>query len=255
MTRFYALAVVFTLAVVACGGSGDATSTSGPAPATGAGQATTTVAETTITAVESTTTNPPTTTSSTLAGEVVDFFPQAGDVLSVVGVAHNDVLNVRAAPGVFNDVVDTIDPDGTSVALGSARDLGLAIWVEHDTGSALGWSNYAFLAFAGGTDDATAEVVGLLGEVPIADTMEALGLVVAESQASTDPRSFIVITVAASIGELGEVTYDVIGLGDDAVYGYRLHVVGEPITDGFSLRSVERTALCNRGVDDVGLCV
>ena len=138
MTRFYALAVVFTLAVVACGGSGDATSTSGPAPATGAGQATTTVAETTITAVESTTTNPPTTTSSTLAGEVVDFFPQAGDVLSVVGVAHNDVLNVRAAPGVFNDVVDTIDPDGTSVALGSARDLGLAIWVEHDTGSALG---------------------------------------------------------------------------------------------------------------------
>ena len=255
MTRFYALAAVFMLAVAACGGSEDPTSTSSTTSATGAGEATTTLVETTTTGVESTTTIPPTTTSSTLAGEVVDFFPRPGDVLSVVGVAHNDVLNVRAAPGVFNDVVDTIDPDGTSVALGSARDLGLAIWVEHDTGSALGWSNYAFLAFAGGTDDATAEVVGLLGEVPIADTMEALGLVVAESQASTDRRSFIVITVAASIADLGEVTYDVIGLGDDAVYGYRLLVVGEPITDGFSLRSVERTALCNRGVDDVGLCV
>ena len=141
------------------------------------------------------------------------------------------------------------------MALGSARDLGLAIWVEHDTGSALGWSNFAFLAFAGFTDDATAEVVGLLGEVPTADTMEALGLIVAESQASTDPRSFIVVTVAATVGELGEITYDVIGLGDDAVYGYRLRVVGEPVTDAFSLLTVERTALCNRGVDEVGLCV
>ena len=106
-----------------------------------------------------------------------------------------------------------------------------------------------------GTDNATAEVVGLLGEVPTADTMEALGLIVAESQASTDPVSFIVISVAATVDGLGEVTYDVIGLGDDAVYGYRLHVIGEPVTDGFSLRTVERTFLCNRGVDDDELCV
>lgn len=255
MNRLYTLTAVFTLAVAACGGSGDATSTS-TAAATSESTTTSTIPETTTTAVETTTTTvPTTTTSSTLAGQLIDFFPQAGDVLSVVGVGHDDVLNVRAGPGIFNEIVGTIDPTGTSVALGTARDLGLAIWVEHDTGNGVGWSNYAFLAFASNSDDATAEVVGLLGEFPTADSMEALGLIVAESQASTEPVSFIVMSVAATVGDLGEVTYDVIGLGDDAVYGYRLKVFGEPVADGFSLRSVERTLLCNRGVDDIGLCI
>jgi hypothetical protein len=63
------------------------------------------------------------------------------------------------------------------------------------------------------------------------------------------------MSVAPTVGDLGEVTYDVIGLGDDAVYGYRLHVFGEPVTDGFSLRTVERTYLCSRGVDADELCV
>ncbi len=254
------LVLTVSLAIVAAAcGSSDETTTSAAdtvASPTTAATSTTSAAEATTTSeVESTTTIPETTTSSTLAGQVIDFFPQPGDVLSVVGVAHNDALNVRAAPGVFNDIVDIIEPDGTSVALGIARDLGLAIWVEHDSGSFLGWSNYTFLAFAGVTDDATSEVVGLLGEFPTADSMEALGRVVAESLASTEPPSFIVMTVAATVDDLGEVTYDVIGLGDDAVYGYRLHVFGEPVTDGFSLRDVERTYLCSRGVDEDRLCV
>jgi len=85
--------------------------------------------------------------------------------------------------------------------------------------------------------------------------MEALGLIVAATQASTEMRSRIVMTVEPTFGELAEVTYDVIGLGDDAVFGYRLRVSGEEVTDGFSLNTVERTALCSRGVDGDGLCV
>ena len=190
-----------------------------------------------------------------MPGELIDFFVESGDILSVVGVAHDDVLNVRVRPGVLNNIVDTLDPTETVDATGLARDLGLAIWVELDTGSAEGWSNFALLAYAGVTDDATSEVIGLLGEIPTAETMEALGLIVAESLASTDPQSFIVMSVAPTLGDLGEVTYDVLGLGDDAVYGYRLHVFGEPVDDGFSLRSVERTFLCGRGVDEELLCV
>jgi hypothetical protein len=191
-----------------------------------------------------------------LAGTIIDFFPQAGDVLSVVGVAHNDVLNVRAGPGIFNSIVDTLDPTGDTAANGIARDLGLAIWVEHNTGAEVGWSNSAYFAFAGGTDDATPEVVAVLGEVPTADSMEALGLIVAGSLASTEPVSVLVMTVAPSVGDLAEVTYDVIGLGDDSIYGYRLHIFAEPVTDGFSLRNVERTFLCGRGVTEDGeLCI
>lgn len=257
------LVLTVSLAIVAAAcGSSDETTTSvadSAAPATTVTTSTTSATQTTITPGETTTTTSAETatssTSSTLAGTPIDFFPQTGDELAVVGVAHDDVLNVRVGPGIFNDIVDTLEPTGSTTATGNARDLGLAIWVEHATGDTVGWSNFVFLAFAGATDDATAEVVGLLGEVPTADSMEALGVIVAQSLASEEPPSFIVVSVAPTVGDLGEVTYDVIGLGDDAVYGYRLHVFGEPFTDGFSLHTVERTYLCSRGVDADELCV
>jgi hypothetical protein len=258
------LILTVSLAIVAAAcGSSDETTTSAAGGVTEGGATTpttvattTTAAGTTITGAETTTTttSAETTTSSTLAGTPIDFFPQTGDELTVVGVAHDDALNVRIGPGIFNTILDTLDPTGSTTATGNARDLGLAIWVEHHTGDALGWSNFVFLAFAGATDDATAEVVGLLGEVPTAESMEALGLIVARSLASEEPPSFIVMSVAPTVGDLGEVTFDVIGLGDDAVYGYRLHVFGEPVTDGFSLHTVERTFLCSRGVDIDELC-
>jgi hypothetical protein len=77
----------------------------------------------------------------------------------------------------------------------------------------------------------------------------------AEAVASTDPPSEIVLVVAPTVGDLGEVTYDVIGLGDDAVRGLRVHVFGTPITEAFTLRTVEETTLCGRGVDAEGRCV
>ena len=63
------------------------------------------------------------------------------------------------------------------------------------------------------------------------------------------------VTVAPSVGDLGEVTYDVIGLGDDSVRGYRLHVFGEGLGagGGFYLKSVEARVLCARGVTAGGL--
>jgi hypothetical protein len=53
------------------------------------------------------------------------------------------------------------------------------------------------------------------------------------------------------------VTYDVVGLGDDAVFGFRLHIFGEPTENGeaFSLKSVEATSLCGRAVTADGVCV
>lgn len=249
------LAVSLAIVAAACGSSDETTTSAADSIASPTTVATSTTSATETETTTTTAVSGDTTTSSTLAGTPIDFFPQTGDELAVVGVAHGDVLNVRIGPGIFNEIVDTLEPTGSTTATGNARDLGLAIWVEHDTGDAVGWSNFVFLAFAGATDDATAEVVGLLGEVPTADSMEALGLIVAQSLASEEPPSIIVMSVAPTIGDLGEATYDVIGLGDDAVYGYRLHVFGEPITDGFSLHTVERTFMCSRGVDADELCV
>ena len=256
MTSSRLLPVVLGLAFLAAA-CGTTTETTRPADAsdTVATSSSTTTSAETATGTDLTTTTAAAATTTTLAGVPIDLGPASGDVLAVVGLAHDDVLNVRGAPGAFNPIVDTIEPTGTATATGTARDLGRAIWFQHDTGDAVGWSNLSFAAYAGGTDDATEEVVSLLGEIPIAESMGALGLIVARSLASSEPASRIVMSVAPTQGELGEVTYDVIGLGDDSVYGYRLHIFGEEVTDGFSLNTVERTALCSRGVDADGLCV
>ena len=81
-------------------------------------------------------------------------------------------------------------------------------------------------------------------------------VIVAESLASEEPPSRIVMSVAPTVGDLGEVTYDVVGIGDDAVRGFRLHVFATPDEggEGFVLKSVEQTVLCGRGLSGV-LCV
>jgi len=256
-SRLSPVVLGLALLAAACGSTSETTTsadTSDTATTAAASSTTTTSAET-ATGTDLTTTTATEATITTLAGVPIDLGPASGDVLAVVGLAHDDVLNVRAAPGAFNPIVDTIEPTGTAIATGTARDLGRAIWFEHDTGDAVGWSNVSFAAYAGGTDDATEEVLSVLGEIPIAESMGALGLIVAGSLASSEPASRIVMSVAPTQGDLGEVTYDVIGLGDDSVYGYRLHIFGEEVIDGFSLDRVERTSLCSRGVDAEGLCV
>ena len=107
-----------------------------------------------------------------------------------------------------------------------------------------------------------------LGGVPTAASMLELGGIVAAATASVDdPVSRVTVTVAPSEGgDLGEVTYDVVGLPDDSVVGVRLHVFGTPTdadlprsaflqTSAFTLKTVESTSLCGRGVTPDGLCV
>ena len=92
-----------------------------------------------------------------------------------------------------------------------------------------------------------------LGGTPGAETMLDLGLIVAEGIAG-DPSADIVMSVAPSVGDFGEVTFDVTGFEDDSVRGSRLHVFGQPIDEAFLLASVEGTVICARGVDD-GACI
>lgn len=120
-----------------------------------------------------------------------------------------------------------------------------------------GWANSGFVAWLGGTDDVTAQIIDILGERPSAGTMLDLGRIVAEARASDQPPSRITVTVASTTGDLGEVTYDVVGFDDDSISGERLQVFGRPVDpdQGFSLADVERRLLCARGATDDGLCV
>lgn len=215
------------------------------------------VPETTTTTSSPTTTTPATTTSTELRGEPIDGGPRRGAILWVVGVAHDDVLNLRAAPGADQTILDGIPPTYDSVlALGQTRSLP-AWWTNVEYGGTTGWVNIAYLAYAGATADMTSAVLAETGGSLDAPTMTELGAAVSDVLASEEPPSDIVLVVPESIGDLGEVTYDVIGIGDDSVLGFRLHVFGEPTGSGFTLKTVESTVFChpNRGVTDDGLCV
>jgi len=174
----------------------------------------------------------------------------------VVGVRHDDVLNLRAAPGADQPIIAEIPPTYTDlVAQGNTRDLSPGFWIEVDYEGTIGWVNFAFTAFEGHVTDETSTVIDELGERPVESTMTALGELVADVfNSDEEPQVDIVQVAEVTEGDLAEVTYDVIGLGDDSVLGFRLHIFAEETSDGFSLRSVEATLLCSRGTDD-GLCV
>lgn len=247
--------------VAACGGD-EGASTSSTSSTTATSEATTTTAESTPTTEQTTTTTlAPTTTApapttTTLAGEPIDFGPRQGDVLIVIGVRHDDVLNLRAGPGVSSPIVASIPPTYTDlVAQGNTRDLPDSFWIEVDYAGTEGWVHMGFIGYEGAVDDQTSYVVDELGVRPVEPSMTDLGELVASVFASEEPESDIVQVTPVTSGDLAEVTYDVIGLGDDAVRGVRIHIFAEMVDGGFSLRSVETTSICGRGVDADDLCV
>ena len=176
----------------------------------------------------------------------------------MVGVAHDDVLNVRDGPGPGRSIVATLAPltDGLT-ATGNGYQFDRSLWWEIESGAANGWVNAAFLAAPGAVDDATAEIIARLGGIPEAPSLEALGELVARVRSGDEPVARVVVVVAPTIGDLGEITLDVVGIGDDAIYGERLHLFAFPPQNGvgFVLKSVERTFLCLRAATEEGLCV
>lgn len=68
----------------------------------------------------------------------------------MVGVPFDDVLNLRAAPGVDQRTVARLDPLADDVvATGAARQLAQSIWHEVTAEGVTGWANRAFLAWLG----------------------------------------------------------------------------------------------------------
>ena len=260
----YVLLAVLALVAAACGSDGGAAPTTTTPATTSVDVATTTTLPTTTTSVQpastTTTTEQTTTTTSAsptttvLAGQPIDFGPAQGDTLMVIGVRHDDVLNLRAGPGTNSAIRDEIPPTFTDlVALGTTRELPSSFWIEVDYEGTEGWVSLSYTGYEGDTTDDTAQIISELGETPVEPTMTDLAELVASVYASDDPKSDIVQVTPVSTGDLAEVTYDVVGLGDDAVRGVRVHVFAQSATGGFGLKSVETTVICGRGVDD-GAC-
>ena len=230
-------------------------------------------------------------TAVPLPGEPYEFGPSAGAGLAVVGVAHDSALNVRDVPNGeiiarldnvmdgardpvlivrdagSDDIVATLDLRQGVVATGNARKLPTTIWYEVRIGDLVGWASGAYLAPLGADRDATAEVVEALGETPTADTLSDIGLLVSGVFASSgEVQSRTTVSSRPGVFEaVGDITLDVLGLPDDAVWGYRVNVAADAGAEDwtqdnpgpFTLRSVTVTPICDthRGVSEEGLCL
>ncbi len=255
----FSLVTVVAMLVAACGGEGatlsSTTSTTGPSSTTVSTSTTASTTSTTGTSV-TTTTAASTTTTGALPGEPSDLGPEAGDRLAVMGVAYDDVLNVRAGPGTTQAIVHELAPTADDViALGHTRMLPGSFWHQIEADGIRGWVNASFVGYPGPADDITASIVQRMGGIPEAATMLALGELIAEVVAVSDPPSRITVTVAPTVGDLGEVTFDIVGFEDDAVSGARLHIFGSAGGAGFYLDAIEAFYFCSRGIDLEGFCV
>jgi hypothetical protein len=256
MRRTAVALVTATVLLVACGDDDDTeTATDSTQVTTAEPQTTTTTTTTTGEGDGGTVT---TAGEGELPGERIEIFPYEDAALAVVGVAADDVLNVRDVPGTGGEVVAELEPvaDGLT-ATGHNRQLdGGAIWAEVDTGEATGWVSTAFVAHVGTTDDVTSAVYPDAATRPLADTLEQLAEQVARDVAGeAEPSPRVVVVDGPAVGDLGEVTVDVLDLPDDSVLGQRLRIFAEPEGgEAFRLRTIESTTLCRRGVSD-GACV
>lgn len=231
--RVGALALAGALALSGCGGADPDPAASGPGPD------------------DPGATTEPAAPAET-PGAAMDVPFADGARLSVVGVAHDGRLDVLSDPDPAAAVVATLPALGKVVTTGRGWSPS---WVEVVVEGQTGWAQVGSLAGRAGTDDVTAEVVRRLGERPRARSLPALGRLVAGARSSVDPPSSVVMSVAPSLGDLGEVTFDVVGLGDDSVWAERLHVFAQRLPGGkFSLGSVEATSFCARGAPTGDLC-
>lgn len=184
--------------------------------------------------------------------------------IGVTGVETGDVLNVRARPGADQPIVGRLAPLHTGGRLtGGSRMVGDAAWYELTADGTTGWVNAAFVDLVAGTTDVTADVRDA-GVRMVAETMVDLAALVVQARGLDDgyqitwgPRRDagvpaeqqrrIVISDGPDVGDLGQITLDVVDTFDDSVAAERLVIFGAPQPDGetFAVRTVERTLFCD----------
>lgn len=215
-----------------------------------------------------TTSEPPTTAVANdpvpddeLPGEPFDFAPAGGSELAVVGVAADDVLNLRALPDPSAEILGTLDPLGIAEITDRKRIIGDAIWVEvvlDDGGAA--WANLNFLKPLAGVRDVTGDITDLLGgSLPTAASADELveafeAQILAASTEDGGEGPGPTATVVAANDDGSTATIDVTGYLDDSVLGDRLTIAITDDGGSFSITAIESAPICQRGVDG-GFCL
>ena len=250
--RHGCVAIVIVLLLVASACSTGSSETSSSEVATSETGPASTKADAPTGGTEAPTTTADESTPEDWPGEETELFARADSTMSVIKVEADDVLNIRSGPGPKFDIMATLAPDGAATATGKAWIVSDTFWYEVTADETTGWVASSFVAYLGKTDDATAEV-DPDGEGIAAETLLDLGLKIAKTQSNEEtPPTITTIDGPTLNGTSGDITVDLIGLGDDALLGYRLTISAteDPSGESFTMDSVERTLICLRGLVD-----
>ncbi len=224
---------------------------------------------TVVTATSAATAEPAamTTPDTELPGTPATFGPAAGSQLGVIGVAHDDWLNVRDVPN--GEVVATLtlqlspqspaesallvrDAEAEAAfarigvagvtATGRSRDLATSTWHEIQAGPIIGWasSNYLAPLVPETALDITAQVTADIDGATTADTFTALVERIVATVASDEPASRVrTVAPPGAFEAVVDIAVDVVGQPDDSIRGYRLLIsadaagdVAAAVTDG-----------------------
>jgi hypothetical protein len=162
----------------------------------------------------------------------------------VIGAAEGVTHWLVAFPDGLGDVERELEPLDTGLeALGRAWEVDGVLWELMLFDEREGYFPRSMLAFIGEPEDVTERFTGVSSS-----SMEELG---AEIAGEIEATATILVALPGAL----EVVYDVVGLEDDAVAGYRIRVVAVESSSGYAPELVERTPLCARGIDDAGLCL
>ncbi len=195
----------------------------------------------------------------TVPGEPLDYGPEIGRPLTVVGVQYDDSLNFRIAPSPNATVVDTIPalaPEIDIYSLGEAWAAPSGVWWKVNVMGQEAWANQKYLAIRGGSAPIFDEVAAEL-QILMFEDLEDVALEVAATRASVEPESRVVLAQAPYMWDLTSATIvvDVLDLGDIDLKGERLYIDVEVVFDEASgepgaqdiafvvLNGVEMTAL------------
>jgi uncharacterized membrane protein len=94
---------------------------------------------------------------------------------SVVGVAADDVLNVRSAPDASSSIMGSIPP-GTDhvIGVGTPTQVGQTVWQRVSYGGMMGWVNARFLTSAAGVPAAGTSAASAPGALANLSALEPL---------------------------------------------------------------------------------
>jgi uncharacterized protein YraI len=164
---------------------------------------------------------------------------------AVVGVRHDDKLNVRRQPRASAPAVARLAPLATGVKVLTKTS---GPWRQVRVKGRTGWAHGRYLAQLG----KAVEVSDEGRDVGIAPTGLRLARKVAARQAEGGDGPLTGPVLVAREGRT--YTLDVLGYADDSVVGERFVVTVEPGEAGFQVRTLRATPMCARGVDRAGLC-